>query len=192
MIWIPAIVSLVQAQPLRQASCTPINKPVVYAGMGVLSTQGALDVYFGLDGDIVTTFTISKAPCLRIGLREHLTMTSPWIEEGATGYEFISKSHLMIGSYSKLTDRINLGGYLLTGIKVHHVRHTVDYEEREISEVYTGTAVRPSLYLYSNLDYFPWDNLGFNVNVSVPLMDFEREMYWYVNRIVGVGIQWLR
>ena len=184
------LLSLASAKlDLQRMRCQPVTETMIYTGFGVLSHQGPVDLYLGWDADVLATVPIRQVPCLRVGLREHFTWTSMWIEEGANGYEMIFKTQAMVGSYGKVSRTINMGGYLLAGVKAHHVRQDVDYPERDIKADYTGTAYVPSVYLYSTVDYFPWENVGMNFNISIPIFDFEREAYWYANRIVGIGLQ---
>ena len=192
-MWLSVLLTIAQAEDRASVfSCVPERNPVVYGGVGVLTSQGPLDIYLGIDGDVAMTMPVARFPCLQVGLRQHVTAMTPWIEEGASGYEYISKTHGMIGSYGRLTKHVNAGGFLLGGVKAHHVRQTVSYPERDLDAMYTGTAFRPSFYLYTTMDYFPFRSIGFSVNASVPLMDIDREMYWYSNRIIGVGIVWRR
>jgi len=189
-MWFVLFLSVAHAKLNKeQFRCHPVRETIVSSAIGVLSHQGPISIYVGWDTDASVTIPIRQIPCLRVGLREHFTWTSAWVEEGANGYEMIFKTQAMLGSYGQLSKKVNLGGYVLAGVKTHHVRQDVDYPERGINERYAGTANIPSFYLYSTLDYFPMQNIGVNLNISVPIYDFERESYWYANRIVGMGIQ---
>ena len=186
MLWFLTSVALAEQRVLFH--CDPVAKTVLSSGVGVFGTQGPWDVWMGTDADVLFSRSFAKPRCLRWGSRAHVSWVSPWREEGVLGIEAVAKTQMVIGYQGMVWEQVAMGGYLLGGAKIHHVRQRVSYPERNIDSNYTSTAVLPALSLYMTVDVFPRENLGVHLNVSLPLMDYEREFYWYNNRLVGVGL----
>ena len=190
LLWL--VLPIAQADQRTVLRCEPVSNTVISSGLGLFGTQGPWDVWTGTDVDAFFSTAFPNRECLRWGGREHLSWVAPWREEGVLGIEAISKTHFAIGYQGMAWPQIALGGYVLAGVKTHYVHQRVSFPERNIDSDYSSTAFLPSMMLYTTIDFFPRKNMGVHFDISIPLMDYERELYWYNNRLVGIGLSWRR
>jgi len=180
----PLLALLVAAQALAAPffQCEgPVRGTELAVGADVLSQWGEAA---GPGFDLLVTWP--ALPCTRVGLREHVAIE--WWGGVEAHHEVQVKSHLALGTEVHLPVDLTVGTYLLPGVRTVLLTQRVDYEERGLEGRYGVVNHLPSLYNTWVVRWRPVARFGVHAEVAVPLADREREVGWYRNRLIGLGV----
>ena len=131
--------------------------------------------------DVMTTWPVWQ--CLRAGFRLYeATEGSITPFEGEQYLAAFLKSHGAIGGEVHGPLDLSLAQYALVGVK------TVYVVQRQDDDRYAVLQWTPSVYSYTALRWRPTRRFGLHLDLVFPINDRDREIDWYSNRLIGIGV----